>query len=99
MATFAVNSQERNSNIEYMNEIIENCVKKIQEIDAAILQLVEGGLKGSGINTMSATYLQNRQVISDYLKVFAKYSLELQEQEEKLESLNALAEGAAKSIK
>lgn len=95
MATFSVLSDERNSNIKNLNEIIEECVAYIKEIDGAIAELVEGGIKGSAINTMSTTYQTNRETISDYLKVFAQYSLDLQEQEQRLEKWNEEADSAA----
>lgn len=91
MATFAVHIEERKKNIELLNEIIEECVKKIEAIDAALEELVNGGLKGDAVQTMSATYIKNRETISDLLKEFAKYSQELRIQEERNAQLDAEA--------
>ena len=91
MATFGVQSQERLTNIDLLNDIITDSVTKIGEIDAALEQLVAGGLKGSAVETMSATYIKNRETISDLIKVFASYSVELKEQEERLTKLNTQA--------
>lgn len=91
MATFTVQIEERKTNIIYLNDIIEDSVKKIEAIDSALEELVNGGLKGDAVQTMSATYIKNREIISDLLKEFAKYSRELTIQEE----LNAQVDAEA----
>lgn len=88
MAVFAVHSQERIDNIKLLNGIIEQSVSKIEAIDGALQDLVTSGLKGSAVDTMSQTYQKNRETISDLLKEFAKYSVELQNQEERIKRLN-----------
>lgn len=88
MATFSIHTQERTSNIELLNEIITKSVQKIEAIDGALEELVRGGLKGSAVATMATTYKKNRDNISDLLKLFAKYSVELQTQQERTETLD-----------
>ena len=88
MAVFAVHSQERIDNIKLLNGIIEQSVSKIEAIDGALQDLVTSGLKGSAVDTMSQTYQKNRETISELLKEFAKYSVELQNQEERIKRLN-----------
>lgn len=89
MATFAVNTEERKTNLELLNDIIKDSVKKIEAIDAAIEELVNGGLKGDAVQTMSATYISNRETISELLKEFARYSRALRIQEEQNEQVDA----------
>ena len=92
MAVYAVQIEDRKRNIELLNEIIEDSVKKIDAIDTALEELVQGGLKGSAVATMSKTYITNRERISDLLKEFAKYSKELQTQEERNAQVDEQAE-------
>lgn len=92
MATFAVHIEERKNNIELLNDIIEESVKKIESIDSALEELVRGGLKGSAVTTMSNTYIKNRDTISDLIKEFAKYSQELKVQEERNAQVDEQAE-------
>lgn len=82
MATFAVHSQERITNVGLLNNIISDSVTRINAIDDALQQLVNGGLKGSAVETMAKTYVDNRKNISELLQQFAKYSIALKEQEE-----------------
>lgn len=95
MAVFAVHSQERNTNIGLLNDIIEKSVARIEAIDGALQDLVASGLKGSAVDTMSNTYQTNRETISELLKEFAKYSVELQEQETRLTNLDTEASQSA----
>lgn len=88
MAVFAVHSQERILNVKLLNGIIEQSVSKIEAIDGALQDLVTSGLKGSAVDTMSQSYQKSRETISELLKEFAKYSVELQEQEERITRLN-----------
>lgn len=96
MATFSIHTQERVSNIETLNQIIEMSVNKIEAIDNALEELVRGGLKGAAVETMATTYKKNRDNISDLLKLFAKYSVELQTQQERAEKLDSQANENAK---
>lgn len=91
MATFAVHIEERKTNVDLLNSIIEESVKKIEAIDVALEELVNGGLKGDAVQTMSATYIKNRETISELLKEFAKYSRELTIQAERNAQVDAEA--------
>lgn len=95
MTTFAVHTEERKTNVDYLNDIIEESVKKIEAIDSALEELVKGGLKGDAVQTMSATYIKNRELISELLKEFAKYSIELTIQEERNAQVDAEASQSA----
>lgn len=100
MATFAVevNIEERKTNIKLLNEIIEDSVKKIEAIDTALEELVSGGLKGSAVATMSKTYITSRENISDLLKEFAKYSKELQAQQDRNAQVDESADQSAVGV-
>lgn len=91
MTTFAVHTEERKTNLELLNEIIKDSVKQIEAIDVALEELVNGGLKGDAVQTMSATYIKNRETISELLKEFAKKSRALRIQEEQNAQVDAEA--------
>lgn len=95
MATFTVHSQERITNVELLNNIISDSVTKINAIDAALQQLVSGGLKGSAVETMAKTYIDNRKNIGELLQQFSKYSIALKEQEESNTKLDNSASESA----
>lgn len=91
--TMDANSQ---SNKAYeLEAIVDSIVSKIQEIDEEILTLVQGGMEGSAVETMSRTYIQNREVINDYVKRFASIACVLDDDAQRMKKINENSEVSA----
>lgn len=56
---------------EQLLALAQGIANKIEEIDIEIENLVSGGLKGTAVKAMSQSYINNREVINDFIKRFA----------------------------
>lgn len=92
------NTTNQSQKAEALKEIVESIVSKMEEIDTEILNLVKSGMEGSSVATMAATYLRNREVISDYVKRFAATACVLDDNAQTMQKLNQSADTAASGV-
>ena len=89
------NTDNQSSKAAELERIVESIVKKIEEIDTEIMNLVRGGMEGSSVATMANTYIQNRNVINDYVKRFAATACVLDESAQAMKKININSDTAA----
>ncbi len=89
------NTDSQSSKAAQLESIVESIVKKIEEIDTEIMNLVRGGMEGSSVATMANTYIQNRNVINDYVKRFAATACVLDESAQAMKNINMNSDTAA----
>lgn len=89
------NTSSQSQKAEALGEIVDSIVKKINEIDTEIENLVRNGMEGNSVQTMANTYIRNREVISDYVKRFAATAYVLDESAKAMQKIEQQADTAA----
>lgn len=89
------NTGSQSAKAEALMQIVEDVVKKIEEIDTEITGLVRGGMEGTSVQTMANTYLGNREVINDYVKRFAATACVLDESARAMKNIEQQSNAAA----
>lgn len=74
-----------------MNNLVEEIANQIEEIDAAILNLVQEGMEGTAVEEMAKKYGQNRELINAFVKRFAAMSAILDESAKEMQKIDAEA--------
>lgn len=93
--TLTMQTQNQSQKAIELDGIVKQVVSKIGEIDAEILRLVQGGIEGTAVETMAKTYINNRDVINEYVKTFESIACVLEENAVGMDTLNAHSEEAA----
>lgn len=89
------NTASQAGKAEALEDIVIKVVNKIEEIDEEIKTIVVDGIQGEAIATMAATYLRNREVISEYVKKFAALAIVLYEDSQNMQNVENNANIAA----
>lgn len=89
------NTGSQSAKAEALMNLVEEVVKKIEEIDEEITSLVRGGMEGTSVQTMANTYISNREVINDYVKRFAATACVLDEDARAMNNINQQSGTAA----
>lgn len=69
--TVLMNANVQNTKAMELNNLMESIAEKIHQVDSQIEALVLNGIEGSSVEAMSKTYMENREVINNYVKRFA----------------------------
>lgn len=94
-------TQNTSKQIEKANELLEiigSIAQKIGQIDEEIANLVKNGMEGSSVQSMANRYIENREVISDYVKIFANSAEELSNSAEDMRKIEEMANIAAGGV-
>lgn len=74
---FTQEASEQMRKADALYELVERIVNKMDEIDNEVIGLVEGGLEGPSVQTAADSYIENREVISDFVKRFAAVAYDI----------------------
>ena len=89
------NTSNQRAKAEALEQIVEDIVKKIEDIDEEIISLVRGGMEGTSVQTMANSYIKNREVINDYVKRFAATACVLDESSKAMRNIEQQSDTAA----
>lgn len=92
------NADNQSQKAEQLESIVKSIVSKMEEIDTEIKSLVQGGMEGSAVAAMAGTYIQNREVINDYVKRFAATACVLHENAQTMKTINQNSDTAASGV-
>lgn len=89
------NASDQQRKAEQLEALVQRIVNKMDEIDEEIINLVEGGMEGKSVQTMANTYIENRDVISQFVKRFAAIACVVHESAEQMMKVEEEANTAA----
>lgn len=70
-AKLMINTNVQSQKAEELEQLVETIVNKIEEIDEEVKVLVQEGIIGESAQSLLNTYLNNREVLSGYVKKLA----------------------------
>lgn len=85
---YSMDAQNMKNKAYEMEALVEKMANRITSIDEEIKSLVKGGLEGTAVESMATAYIRNREIISDYIRRFAKVAQILHESASAMEKAN-----------